>query len=109
MLSFQDAYMLWRWLPFPRGVLNHPLGDTKGELAGTEEYVATVIRFVERGIFIPAQIDVLARLDRIIGRIEALNSGLTEEQQISADQQHAYAVLMKIIYAGFLSQAPAEP
>ncbi|WP_336158720.1 hypothetical protein [Amycolatopsis sp. VC5-11] len=109
MLSFQDAYTLWRWLPFPRGVFHDVLAGTKGDLAGADEYVTTVIRFVERGIFIPAPVDVLADLDRIIGRIEAVNRGLTEEEQISADQQHAYAVLLKIVYAGFLSQAPAEP
>ncbi|MGW7531276.1 hypothetical protein [Amycolatopsis sp. NPDC054798] len=107
MLSFQDAYTLWRWLPFPRGVRHDVLADTKADLAGADEYVTTVIRFVERGIFIPAPVDVLADLDRIIGRIEAVNHGLTEEQQISADQQHAYAVLLKIVYSGFLSQGPA--
>lgn len=89
-------------------MLNHVLGDTKADLAGVDEYVATVIRFVERGIFIPSPVDVLADLDRIIG-IEAANHGLTEEQQISADQQHAYAVLLKIAYSGFLSHTPAEP
>lgn len=64
---------------------------------------------MEQGIFKPAPADVLADLGRVIGRIEALNKWLTEEQQISADQQHAYAVLLKIVYSGFLSQGPAAP
>jgi hypothetical protein len=107
MLSFRDAYTLWRSLPFPRGAKSEELAFTHSELAGADEHVTTVIRFVERSVFKPAPVDVLAELEEIMRRIEALRAEVTGEELAVADAQHAYAALLHLVYSGFLGQAPS--
>ena len=108
MLSFRDAYTLWRWLPFPRTTNNESLIDTHGDLAIADEHVTTVIRFVERGVFIPAPVDVLTILEGIMRQIEALRADVTDEERVVADMQHAYAALLRAVYSDFLDQEPSQ-
>ncbi|WP_328966936.1 hypothetical protein [Streptomyces sp. NBC_00239] len=102
-----DAYTLWRSLPFPR---SGPLEESitiRSDLALADEYVTTVIRFVERGIFKPAVPDVLAFLEEVLERIERLSDNGGPETQEIARSQHAYAALMHVVYSKFL-EAGAE-
>ncbi|WP_103343042.1 hypothetical protein [Amycolatopsis sp. CA-126428] len=108
MLSFEDAYTLWRWLPFPRTTKNEGLIDTHGDLAVADEYVTTVIRFVERGIFQLAPVDVLTMLETIMRRISELQPAVTDEERAVAEMQHAYAALLHLVYSGFLDRAPVS-
>lgn len=109
-LSFMDSYTLWRNLPFPRSGTNRALIMTHSDLAGADEYVTTVIRFVERGIHKPAppQANVLELLADILERTERLCQELTDVEQELARFQHAYAALLDIVYRHFLDAAPSE-
>lgn len=109
-LSFMDAYTLWRNLPFPRSGTNRDLIMTHSDLAGADEYVTTVIRFVERGIYKPApsQANVLELLADILEQTERLCGELTDVEQELARFQHAYAALLDTVYRLFLDAAPSK-
>ncbi|WP_405828912.1 hypothetical protein [Streptomyces sp. NBC_00105] len=104
-----DSYTLWRHLPFP------PSGSAKGlvlahsDLASVDEYVTTVIRYVERGIFKPAPVDVLELLQELMQRIDRLGDAASDDDQAAARSQHAYAALLYLLYRQFLEAArPSE-
>lgn len=102
MLSFLDAYTIWRQLPFPFSGSDERLISTHSDLAGADEYVTTVIRYVERGIFKPFQTDVLALLEEIVRKIEQINDLTSDKDRDIARSQHAYAVLLDLVYRQFL-------
>ncbi|MGI5484648.1 hypothetical protein [Streptomyces lavendofoliae] len=108
MLSFIDAYTLWRSLPLPR---SGPLEESallRSDLALADEYVTTVIRFVEHGVFKPAVPDALALLDEILERAERLGEGADAEIRETARCQHAYAALLRLVYSEFLKAGAAQ-
>ncbi|MFH8775987.1 hypothetical protein [Streptomyces sp. NPDC017958] len=102
MLDFMDAYTLWRNLPFPRSGSNEELILAHSDLAEVDEYVTTVIRFVERGIFKPAPVDVLATLQELMQRIDRLDETASYSDRPVARSQHAYAALLDLLYRKFL-------
>lgn len=102
MVGFMDAYTLWRNLPFPRSGSSKDLILARSDLAEADEYVTTVIRFVERGIFKPAPVDVLAMLQELMQRIDRLGDSASGDDQAVARSQHAYAALLDLVYRQFL-------
>ncbi|MCZ7459750.1 hypothetical protein [Streptomyces sp. WMMC940] len=102
MLSFMDAYTLWRNLPFPRSGSSKDLILAHSDLAEADEYVTTVIRYVERGIFKPAPVDVLSTLQALMQRIDRLGEMTSGGDQAVAHSQHAYAALLDLVYRQFL-------
>ncbi|MEU2879999.1 hypothetical protein [Streptomyces sp. NPDC007070] len=102
MLDFMDAYTLWRNLPFPRSGAGEELILAHSDLAEVDEYVTTVIRFVERGIFKPAPVDVLAMLQELMQRIDRLTETASSSDRPVALSQHAYAALLDLLYRQFL-------
>jgi hypothetical protein len=101
-LNFMDSYILWRRVPFPSGGSTESLKMTYADLAEVDEYVTTVIRFVERGIFKPSSADVLSILDGLTARIDQLCKELSGNDLEVARAQHAYAALMTLVYRQFL-------
>ncbi|WP_371655247.1 MULTISPECIES: hypothetical protein [unclassified Streptomyces] len=97
-----DAYTLWRNLPFPRSGASKDLILTHSDLAEADEYVTTVIRYVERGIFKPAPVDVLSMLQALMHRIDRLGGVASGGDEAVARSQHAYAALLDLIYRQFL-------
>lgn len=67
-----------------------------------DEYVMAVIRFVERGVFKPVVPDVLERIDAILERTERLLGDPDATVRTVAQEQHAYAALVRLLYAEFL-------
>ncbi|MEV0427823.1 hypothetical protein [Micromonospora sp. NPDC050495] len=108
MLSFIDSYMLWRALPFPVGGAGAELIDTHGDLAEADEYVTTVIRFVERGVFVEAPVDVLSLLKEIMSRLDGITERVSGDSQRVARSQHAYAALLHLVYRQFLEMNPGD-
>ncbi|MEW1862439.1 hypothetical protein AB0399_19040 [Streptomyces sp. NPDC088194] len=104
MLGFTDSYTLWRHLPFPSGGPGEGLALTRSDLAEADEYVTTVIRYVERGIFKPAPVAVLEMLQALMHRIDRLGSVATGGEQAAARSQHAYAALLHLVYRQFLEE-----
>ncbi|MCM2423912.1 hypothetical protein [Streptomyces sp. RKAG293] len=102
MLSFMDSYTLWRQLPFPRSGSGEGMIMAHSDLAFAEEYVTTVIRYVERGIFKPAPVDVLAFLQELMHRIDRLGDVASGGDQAVVRSQHAYAALLDLVYRHFL-------
>lgn len=103
MLSFMDVYTLWRAQPFPRGGSGGELSAIHGDLAVADEHVTAVIRFVERGVFKPVTPGVLPMLDDILERTERLLVDADASVRAVAQQQHAYAALLRLLYAQFLA------
>lgn len=106
MLSFIDAYVLWRALPFPVSGSGEELIGTHSDLAEADEYVTTVIRFVERGIFIEAPVDVLSLLESIMLRLDGIAESAPGGSQRVARSQHAYAALLHLVYRQYLQMNP---
>jgi hypothetical protein len=104
-LSFVDSYTLWRCLPFPQSGSSEGLIATHSDLAEADEYVTTVIRFVERRIYRPAPVDVLALLQDILQRTDRLSDGVSDDDLRAARSQHAYAALLELVYRQFLQAA----
>jgi hypothetical protein len=104
LLSFIDAYTLWRKLPFPPGGFGDEIPETKGDLAVADEYVTVVIRFVEHGVFKPAVPNVLELLDDILRRTEQLCDDESGQVRTIAREQHAYAALLRLVYEQFLEK-----
>ncbi|MEV0537169.1 hypothetical protein [Kitasatospora sp. NPDC050463] len=104
MLSFMDSYTLWRHLPFPSSGPGEDLVLAHSDLAEADEYVTTVIRYVERGIFKPAPVDVPAMLQELMHRIDRLGGVATGGKQAAARSQHAYAALLHLVYQQFLEE-----
>ncbi|MER6075800.1 hypothetical protein ABT187_45025 [Streptomyces sp. NPDC001817] len=97
-----DSYTLWRRLPFPSGGSTQGLKMTYADLAEADEYITTVIRFVESGIFKPVPVDVLAMLEELMQRIDRLGDAASDGDQAVARSQHAYAALLHLVYRQFL-------
>ncbi|MEW1772340.1 hypothetical protein [Streptomyces sp. NPDC086777] len=102
MLSFMDACMLWRRMPFPRSGSTRELVLAYGDLAGVDEHVTTVIGFVESGNFKPSQADVLGELPELMRRTERLADGATGADPEIARSQHAYAALLDLVHRQYL-------
>lgn len=102
MLSFMDSYTLWRHLPFPPSGSGEDLILTHSDLAGADEYMTTVIRYVDRGIFKPAPVDVLTLLQEVMHRIDRIGDVASEGDRAAARSQHAYAALLGLLYQQFL-------
>ncbi|WP_159041002.1 hypothetical protein [Streptomyces sp. FxanaA7] len=102
MLSFMDAYTLWRSLPFPRSGSSSDLILARSDLAEADEYVTTVIRYVERGVFKPAPVNVLTMLQELMQRIDRISERASDDDRAIARSQHAYAALLDLVYRQFL-------
>ncbi|HVK22813.1 MAG TPA: hypothetical protein VM677_15760 [Actinokineospora sp.] len=108
-LSFIDAYTIWRGQPFPGSGKNEVLIGVRHDLAEADEYVTTVIRFVDHGIHRPMQqTDVLAFLDEILERVARFAEAASGKDLEIARSQHAYAAILRLVYAQFLELAPSE-
>jgi hypothetical protein len=72
-MGFTEAYTAWRSLPFPPGSTEDTLDELHADLALADTWVAdSVIPYVERGIYEPAQVDVLDTLRTLRNRAGAL-------------------------------------
>ncbi|MFF3619816.1 hypothetical protein [Streptomyces sp. NPDC002467] len=106
-LTLMDSYTLWRRMPFPSGGATEGLRMTYADLAEVDEYLTTVIRFIERGIFKPSPADVPAIVSELMERIDRLCAESSGKDLEVARAQHAYAALMALLYRQFLEAAPA--
>jgi hypothetical protein len=107
MLNFRDSYTLWQITSFPVTSVNELQIEIFHDLMDAAEYMTTVVRFVDRGIFKPAPVDLLKMLEDIMGRIDLISAEMAAEEQVVARHQHAYAALMHLLYSQFLSQDPS--
>jgi hypothetical protein len=107
--DFKDSYASWRRKPFPQGSSTDSLDELHADLALADTWVAeTVIPFVERGVYKPAQVDVIQELGKLHDRareIEQMTDG--EDRRLAADYGH-HAALLVGVYNGFLAQAPSS-
>ncbi|MFD9123649.1 hypothetical protein [Kitasatospora sp. NPDC059571] len=103
MIEFMDAYALWRAMPFPRGG-RAGFAEIHGDLAVADEYTTTVIHFVEKGVFRPAPVDVLAYLDQLMVRIDRLAEGADADVLAAVRAYHAYAVLLRLVHETCLAE-----
>lgn len=108
MLSFMDAYTLWRALPFPGGAFGDELPHIHSDLALADHYVTAVIRFVEEGVFKPVVPNVLDEIDSVLLRSGRLLDDPQAEVRALAQQLHAYAALLRLIYAEYLRQGAEQ-
>ncbi|MGW4564369.1 hypothetical protein ACWEN3_18770 [Streptomyces sp. NPDC004561] len=103
-LTFMDSYTIWCRHPFPSSGSTQALKMTYADLAEADEYVTTIIRFVEDGVFKPARVDLLAMLEELMQRIDQLTETASEKDQAVVRSQHAYAALLDLVYRQFLAE-----
>ncbi|ROP32919.1 hypothetical protein [Couchioplanes caeruleus] len=101
-LSFIDAYTLWRRVPYPPKGSTRELRDIRADLGEADEHASVVNAFVRTGVFRPSGADVLAELDNVIARADALCAEYSGSDLLAAREVHAYATLVAIVYQGFL-------
>ncbi|HEY5317055.1 MAG TPA: hypothetical protein VIJ20_03685 [Solirubrobacteraceae bacterium] len=99
MATFSDVYADWRRRPFPDGGSDDVLGELHADLALADTWVAeSVIPYAERGLFEPAQIDVLDQLQALRRRAGNLSVREREEEYL------AYVDALSEVYARFLEE-----
>ncbi|MFD5415770.1 hypothetical protein [Streptomyces nojiriensis] len=101
-LSFMDAYTLWRRIPYPPSGSTQELRVIRADLGEADEHASVVSAFMRTGAFRPSGADVLAELDGVIARADALCAEYSGSDLAVAREVHAYATLMAIVYRGFL-------
>lgn len=107
MGDFEAAYVAWRNRPFPPGSHDDSLDELHADLALADGWVAdSVIPYVERGIFQPAQLDVIEELARLRDRAVDLRGAGGEDDPTLSDAYRDYADLLLRVYEGFLTKAP---
>lgn len=109
MGEFEDAYIAWRNQPFPSGSGDDSLDELHADLALADSWVAdSVIPYVERGIFQPAQLDVIGELGKLRGRALELRAGGGREDPALYDAYRDYADLLVRVYEGFVAKAQQD-
>ncbi|GAA1268811.1 hypothetical protein GCM10009665_66750 [Kitasatospora nipponensis] len=106
-LSFMDAYTLWHRVPYPPAGSTEELRVIRGDLGEADEHTAVVKGFMRTGRFRPSGADVLAELDSIMTRTDALCAEYSGEALATAREIHAYAAVLAIVYRGFLEAGEA--
>ena len=106
MSDFEDAYIAWRSRPFPPGSEHDSLDDLHADLALADGWVAdSVIPYVERGIFQPAQLDVIEELGKLRDRAVELRGAGGKHDPTLSDTYRDYVDLLLRVYEGFLAKA----
>lgn len=99
MVTLADAYAAWRREPFPRGGSDDVVGELHADLALADSWVAeSIIPFVERQRFVPAQVDVPQELRVIRERAAALGDPDRAREYLR------YAELLSDVYGAFLRE-----
>lgn len=104
MTDFHNAYRLWKKQPFPSGSSWDALDEVHADLALADAWVAdTVSPFVEHGVYRPAQVDVIATLEKIRQQAIQLGAKGDEEDKMLAEDYAKYAELLQSVYQAFLT------
>lgn len=105
MGDFEDVYDAWRNCSFPRGSADDSLDELHADLALADSWVAeSVIPFVKRGLYQPAEVDVIGELGKLRDRAVELRRVGGEVARLS-DAYRDYADLLLRVYKSFLTQA----
>jgi hypothetical protein len=106
MVRLQEAYAAWRTEPFPHGGSHDELGELHADLALADTWVAeSVIPYVERGVYEPANVDVMSSLAELRARLEALASAGDVGVKASMADYSRYIDLLAEVYEAFLARA----
>lgn len=107
MGDFEAAYVAWRNQAFPPGSADSSLDELHADLALADTWVAeSVIPYIERGVYEPAQIDVIDELHSFCNRVDDLKRRGGGGDPILSDTYRDYAELLIRVYESFLEQAP---
>jgi len=99
MATLPHAYYAWRREPFPHGGSDEQVDELHADLALADSWVAeSVIPFVERGQFLPAQVDVVQGLRLLRERAAAHRSPDRAMEYLK------YVELLSDVYDAFLQE-----
>ncbi|MEU2627541.1 hypothetical protein [Kitasatospora sp. NPDC007106] len=107
-LSFVDAYTLWLRAPYPPTGSTEELRAVRADLGEADEHASVVKAFVRTGAFRPSGADVLAELDDVRDRADALCAEYKGRDLVAAQEIHAYASLLAIVYRGFIKEGESN-
>ena len=106
MSDFETAYEAWRRQPLPPGSADDSLDELHADLVLADAWVAdSVIPYVERGIYQPAQPDVVEELGNLRSRAAKLRERDDGGDPSLAGSYGDYVELLLCVYQGFLAQA----
>jgi hypothetical protein len=110
MGDFEDAYTSWRGQPFPPGSADDALDELHADLVLADTWVAeSVVPFVERGLYQPARIDVIAELRKLRDRAVQLRRDRAGDDAGLCDAYRDYAGLLLRLYEGFIGHGRRDP
>ena len=110
MGEFEDAYTVWRSRAFPQGSADDSLDELHADLALADTWVAdSVIPYVKRGEYQPAQVDVVGELRELRNRAEQLRSRGTDKHAAVAASYAEYATILLHVYESFLMRGRPDP
>jgi hypothetical protein len=102
MSNLADAYAAWTRQPIPHGAADDVVDELHADLALADSWVAeSVIPFVERAEFTPAEPDVLHELRKMRDRAAALHD------PAHATEYLRYIELLSDVYGAFLRERPS--
>ncbi|MEU2157326.1 hypothetical protein ABZ532_20300 [Streptomyces sp. NPDC019396] len=101
-MSLMDAHTIWRRLPFPPFGSTRELKLLRADLGEADEHAMVIEAFMRTGVFRPSGADVIAELEDVIARADALCAEYAGSDLVAAREVHAYATLLAIAYRGFL-------
>jgi hypothetical protein len=103
LIEFEKAYEAWRLRPFPKGSHVDALDELHADLALADTWVAeSVVPFIKRGVYSPAQVDVMEILSEVRSRATKLAESVGGADREVAMEYAAYAHLLEIVYEAFL-------
>jgi hypothetical protein len=106
MGDFEDSVAAWRDEPFPRGSsTSEALDELHADLVLADTWVAeTVLPYVTRGAYVPAQIDIAAGLRELQARADRLRCAGSLADRRLADSYRDYALLQHRAYEELLNR-----
>lgn len=107
MSAFEDVVAAWRDRAFPPGSANDALDELHADLVLADTWVAeTVIPFLERGVYDPAQVDVVWALHDLDARAAKLEQASDGADRQLAGAYREYIDCLLRVYEGFLAEGP---
>jgi hypothetical protein len=109
MADFKQRVAEWRRMPFPPGSSIDTLDELHADLVVADSWVAeSAIPYLERGVYDPAEFDVLKEL-RILRDRAANETALSDEAGRELARRYVvYAEVLIRVYVDFLEQQPGR-
>ncbi len=103
MEEFLSAYRAWFQAPLPEGSARDDLGELHGDLHVAFEWIlSTAEPFAERGVLVPAGVDIDGGLNDLRLRLASLRPSLSGPDADRAEEYANYLGLLEAVRVAYL-------